>query len=347
MKKIFKIVGIIVIVIVVLIGGLLAYYEISDSLRAKKLYNERINADTLMEYVKTHSLNYLNCDGNNCYDMYFIKEKLKCDALNNIKYLQNDYFLTNDNEIYNISFNELYSNNQNCKKRETDIKIKDIKYENYPSYNRIIFLDSNNNVFYDDLTEYDKEHYFIQNKILKDNNIQMIFSGTIDSKLLKEYYKNDIFYQDWEYTILVLKRDNKLYKQVYIDNSYYLNSEYKHNINFKSEEIYKSLEEYGNIQQITMSNYYRNNNGKSYKLKEKTITTIISDKGYYYLDEIETDECKKYKDIECELELKESEMYKRFSKDIKFIGGQYTLLSDNSIIDTSYLTYPLDKDLRN
>ena len=96
-----------------------------------------------------------------------------------------------------------------------------------------------------------------------------------------------------------------------------------------------------------MSNYYRNNNGKSYKLKEKTITTIISDKGYYYLDEIETDECKKYKDIECELELKESEMYKRFSKDIKFIGGQYTLLSDNSIIDTSYLTYPLDKDLRN
>ena len=156
MKKIFKIIGIIVIVIVVLIGGLLAYYEISDSLRAKKLYNERINADTLMEYVKTHGLNYLNCDGNNCYDMYFIKEKLKCDALNNVIVMYGDYFITKDNEIYDISFNELYSNNQNCKKRETDIKIKDIKYENYPSYNRIIFLDSNNNVFYDDLTEYDK-----------------------------------------------------------------------------------------------------------------------------------------------------------------------------------------------
>ena len=46
------------------------------------------------------------------------------------------------------------------------------------------------------------------------------------------------------------------------------------------------------------------------------------------------------------MELKESEIYKKFSKDIKFIGQQYTILSDNSVIKTSYLTYSLDKDLK-
>ena len=346
MKKVFKIIGIIVIVILVLVGGAFGFTKI----RQITMNNERRNAKTLMEYVKTHDYKYIQCEnGNDCntYNMAFTAKDFKCDALDNINLLQNDYFITNDNEIYDISFNELYSNNQNCKKREIDKKIKDIKYENQVSYNRIIFLDSNNNVFYDDLTKYDEEHSSIQNKILKDNNIQMIFPSTIDTKLIKEYYKNDNYYQDWETTILVLKRDNKLYKQVYIDNSYYINNQYKHNINFKSEEIYKSLEEYGNIQQIAMSDYYSNNNGKSYKLEDNTITTIISDKGYYYLDEVKTDECTKYKDIECKLELKESEIYKKFSKDIKFIGEQYTILSDNSIIETIYLTYPLDKDLRN
>lgn len=338
MKKAFKIISIIIVVIAVLVGGLYGYERISDTLEEKKLNNERINAKTLMEYVKTHSYEYID---NSDETMYFTAESLICDALDNIKIFTSDYFITKDNEIYDISFNELYSNNQNCKKREIDKKIKDIKYENKVSYNRIIFLDSNNNVFYDDLTKYDEEHFSIQNKILKDNNIQMIFPSTIDTKLIKEYYKNDNFYQDRETTILVLKRDNKLYKQVYINN------QYKHNINFKSEEIYKSLEEYGNIQQIAMSDYYSNNNGKSYKLEDNTITTIISDKGYYYLEEIKTDECIKYKDIECKLELKESEIYKRFSKDIKFIGEQYTILSDNSIIETRYLTYPLDKDLKN
>mgnify|MGYP001625248088 FL=1 len=357
MKKVFKKIGMVVIVIVALVIAYQVYIVISDKVNdynvkkeQEKLQEERINAKTLMEYVKTHDSKYIQCDDeNNCntYNMAFTTKDFKCDALDNIKAFTSDYFITKDNEIYDISFNELYSNNQNCKKREIDKKIKDIKYENQGSYNRIIFLDSNNNVFYDDLTKYDEEHFSIQNKILKDNNIQMIFPSTIDTKLIKEYYKNDNFYQDWETTILVLKRDNKLYKQVYIDNSYYINNQYKHNINFKSEEIYKSLEEYGNIQQIAMSDYYSNNNGKSYKLEDNTITTIISDKGYYYLEEIKTDECIKYKDIECKLELKESEIYKRFSKDIKFIGEQYTILSDNSIIDTNYLTYPLDKDLKN
>ena len=114
----------------------------------------------------------------------------------------------------------------------------------------------------------------------------------------------------------------------------------------KKEEIYKSLEKYGNVKHINLASNYTSNSGKNYQLEDNTIINIVSDKGYYYLDEVKTDECSKYKDIECKLELKESEIYKKFSKDIKFIGQQYTILSDNSVIKTSYLTYSLDKDLK-
>ena len=64
-----------------------------------------------------------------------------------------------------------------------------------------------------------------------------------------------------------------------------------------------------------------------------------------YLDELKTDKCIKYQDVKCKLVLKESEIYKKFSKDIKYVGEEYTILSDNSVISTRYLTYPLDKDL--
>ena len=139
---------------------------------------------------------------------------------------------------------------------------------------------------------------------------------------------------------LILKSDNNIYKLIYKDGS--------GSVVFDKEELYKSLKEYGNIKYIYLTNFfYSSKSGRDYQLEDNTITTIISDKGYYYLDEVKTDECSKYKDIECKLELKESEIYKRFSKDIKYIGQQYTILSDNSVIRTGYLTYPLDKDLRN
>ena len=320
MKKIFKIVGIIVIVIVVLIGGLLAYYEISDSLRAKKLYNERINADTLMEYVKTHSWEYLDCSDSNCLEMHFKENKFICDIdYNNIKDFQSDYFVTKNNEIYDISFDKLYSNNQNCKKREIDIDVSNI--QDY-------YIFSKNNKIYN-VRDLEEEYITDYSQIyLLDKNIIKIISSDYDNGKIN---------------VLVFK-DNNIYKQTYNIT----NGENGFNkITFEKEELYKSLEEYGNIKYITFEPYLYTNSGKNIQLEENTITTIFSDKGYYYLDEVKTDECTKYKDIDCELELKESEIYKKFSKDIKYVGQKYTILTDNSIIETNYLTYPLDKDLRN
>ncbi len=325
MKKIFKIIGIIVIVIVVLIGAVFGYTKIKQSM----MNNERRNARTLMEYVKTHSWEYLDCSDSNCLDMYFVENKFICDIdYNNIKYFQSGYFVTKNNEIYDISFGKLYSNNQNCKKATLDTNIKAIK-GNY-------VLDKNNNLY--TLQQNDRGKRILQEysnalsyektiiDLMNNDNIDYIYNITSD------YSKGEIY-------ALILKSDNNIYKLIYKDGS--------GSVVFDKEELYKSLEEYGNIKYITFEPYLYTNSGKDYQLEDNTITTIISDKGYYYLDEVKTDECSKYKDIECKLELKESEIYKKFSKDIKYIGQQYTILSDDSVIRTGYLTYPLDKDLRN
>lgn len=325
MKKVFKIIGIIVIVILVLVGGIFGFRKIKQI----TMNNESRNAKTLMEYVKTHSWKYLNCYDSECLNMSFEENKFVCDIdYNNIKDFQSNYFVTKDNEIYDISYYELYSNNQNCKKATIDTNIKAIKGEYVLDNNNKLYTlgqDEKNSTIllkYDYLGPWKK----IINDIMNNDNIHNILNITGD------YSKNEIY-------ALILKSDNNIYKLIYKENL--------DNAVFDKEELYKSLEEYGNVKHINLSNFYIGSSGKDYKLEDNTIINIVSDKGYYYLDEVKTDECSKYKDIECKLELKESEIYKKFSKDIKFIGQQYTILSDNSVIKTSYLTYPLDKDLRN
>ena len=304
MKKIFKIIVIIVIVIVVLIGAVFGYTKIKQSM----MNNERRNARTLMEYVKTHSWDYLDCSDSNCLEMHFKENKFICDIdYNNIKDFQSDYFVTKNNEIYDISFDKLYSNNQNCKKREIDIDVSNI--QDY-------YIFSKNNKIYN-VRDLEEEYITDYSQIyLLDKNIIKIISSDYDNGKIN---------------VLVFK-DNNIYKQTYNIT----NGENGFNkITFEKEELYKSLEEYGNIKHITFEPHLYTNSDKNIQLWKSTIKTIISDKGYYYLNEVKTDECTKYVDIECEFELKESETYKRFSKDIKFLGETFTVLSDNSIVETS------------
>lgn len=323
MKKVFKIIGIIVIVIVVLVGSVFGFKKI----RQTNMNNERRNAKTLMEYIRTHSADYLMCNSSECPSMYFEENKFICDIdYNNIKDFQSDYFVTKDNEIYDISFNELYSNNQNCKKREIDINIKNIQdYYIFSKDNKVYNISS------------------LEEARITDD-IQ-IYSIDKDIKKIIESDYNNVDYTNSPKLPVIVFKNNNIYKQIYkIIKNYDGNGTNK--LTLEDEKIHKSLEEYGNIKYISFGGSFYTYSGKYYQLEDNTITTIISDKGYYYLDEVKTDECTKYKDIECKLELKESEIYKRFSKDIKFIGGGNTILSDNSVIRTGYLIYPLDKDLK-
>ena len=113
MKKKFKILSIIVIIILILVGGVWGSINTKQDMED----SERRNTMTLMEYIKTHESPVL----------YFVSKELKCDALDNIKLLTSDRLITKDNEIYDISFDKLFSNNQNCKKIETNINISNIR----------------------------------------------------------------------------------------------------------------------------------------------------------------------------------------------------------------------------
>lgn len=324
MKKIFKIIVIIIIVILVLVGGIFGYEKIKQIIRN----NERRNSKNLMEYVKTHDYDYLNCNGTDCFDMRFEENKFICDIdYNDIINFQSYYFITKDNKIYDVSLDKQFSNNQNCKKVSLNVNIKSIKGKYVlDDNNKLYFLEQNQ---YSEITlrEYGGWGTFsnmITDIINNDNIYNILYTGISSS--------------DEEYAF-VLKNDNNIYKLTYRGN-YFNNA-----VVLDKEEIYKSLEEYGNLKYIAVGNNISYESGKTYSFDDPVITLIISDKGYYYLDELKTDKCIKYQDVKCKLVLKESEIYKKFSKDIKYVGEQYTILSDNSVISTRYLTYPLDKDL--
>ena len=328
MKKAFKVIGIIVIVILVLVGGIFGFRKIKEV----TMNNERRNAKTLMEYVKTHSYEYVDDSKD---EMSFRGKDLKCVPLKDLKnenikgvirtYNETLIILLDDSSYLSLSLDneKIYSNNQNCNKIDTKIKVKDIKKykENYyivSGDNKIYYIIINDNyevAFEEMQTEYDLSSYIL----LKDD-VQSIVELDTASNIG-----------------IVLKNDGSLYKQEY--NANYNSDASKVIFSIKKEEIFLPNDEYGNILNAVL--YY------DYDKKEYEIRTLVTDKGYYYYGEVETEECVKYQDIKCEKKILESEIYKKFSKDIKYIGDNYTILSDNSIIETNYLTYSLDKDLRN
>ena len=349
-KKSKKIIKIIAIVFVVLIGGVIVINvgrEMIDKAKTnaeiKKNEEGRKNAKTLMEYVSYHNGDYYSCYDDDCYYMEFRAKDVKCDALtDDIMYLSYDILISNSGEIYDFSYDKLYSNNQNCKKKDTDIKAKAIKYNATTNGNNIMILTDDNKVYDEQLDPLDErfEYDTVKSVVYRDNNIKLLY----DNMIMDTYEYNGWNNKD-RYTVTVLKKDNKIYTQIYNGIRDY-NKE-KNTYTFVKEDLYKSLEEYGNIKELYVATAFNSmDTKKQYQFDDYTISAIVSDKGYYYLSEIKTDECVKYEDVKCELELKESEMYKKFSKDIKYIGKEITILSDNSVISTDYLTYPLDKDLK-
>ena len=346
-KKSKKIIKIIVIVFVVLIGGVIAINvgrEMIDRAKTnaelKKNEEGRKNAKTLMEYVSYHNGDYYRCYDDDCYYMEFTAKDVKCDALtDDIMYLSSDTLISNSGEIYDFSYDKLYSNNQNCKKKDTDIKVKNVKYYASTYGNDMIILSDDNKVYNALLEQIEKdfEYETVKSKVYRDDNIKLVY-GNINMDITE--------YNGWNnkerYVVTVLKKDNKIYTQIY--NGLHDYSKEKNTYTLVKEDLYKSLEEYGNIKELYVATAFNSmDTKKQYQFDDYTISALVSDKGYYYLSEIKTDECAKYEDVKCELELKESEMYKKFSKDIKYIGREITVLSDNSIIPTDYLTYPLDK----
>ena len=320
-KKIFKILMILVCIGVVIVAIFLGYILISNFLEDKRLEQERISSSNLMEYFKYHDFAHV---GNTDDELQYIGENFSCDALDNhdVIAIDTNFLVLDDYSVYQILLDEekTFSNNQSCKKIETDTNFVQLK----KVYSKYYFIDNNNNQYvYDDNTNkieecgYDSSVCFSQDPIIKNDDVVAVIT----------YLDSD--------TYLVLKNDGQVWKQVY-ETSFNGTVSY----NLLNEELVISKDDYGTIKEASTLGSF------DLSFDEETITSFVTDRGYFFLKPIETEECMKYEDIPCEYKFVESDIYKKYQDDVKFLGTGYSLLSDNSIIETKELQKPLDPDIK-
>lgn len=274
-------------------------------------------------------LNYLTGCGNNAKEnqddktlenstQNIIEENLlakgfKCSALNDNTIVdikpESHIILLNNGEVYKyVLGDELYSNDEQCKKF-SDTLIKRI--------NRGYYLGNDNNVYTitnDKFEKYDIKELQTVDRILlfDDDLVQYDYA-----KMMEEdgYPVNEFGYTK----NYVLKKDGKIYYRFYKYNDSYAWS----STTFLKDTLWEKSEQFGHI-----LSFKRDNSDAV------SINIVISDKGLYYLKDIETEECLKYADVECEKDYVKSKLYDEYKNQIKFINGEYTIFKNNDIMQT-------------
>ena len=320
-KKIFKVLMILAGIVICIILIFLGYILISNFFEERRLEQERIGSSNLMEYFKYHDFDHVKNTDN---ELQYIGENFVCDALekHDVIAIDTNFLVLDDYSVYQILLDQekTFSNNQSCKKIETDTKFVNLK----KGYSKYLLIDDNNNQYtYDDNTSkiercgYDSTNCISQDPIIEKDDVVAVV----------DYVDTD--------TYLVLKDDGQVWKQVYKTSfngkTYY---------NLLNEEVVISKDDYGTIKEASTLESI------DLSLNDETITSLVTDRGYFFLKQIETEECMKYEDIPCEYKFVESDVYKKYQDDVKFLGTRYTLLSDNTIIETKELQKPLDHDIK-
>lgn len=330
MKKVFKIVGIVAIVVVVLVclfGGILFF---GDKLEKHKLDNDRINhSKTLSQYVKYHGLGYVE---SSVEEMYFHAQDIKCDLLKdkNILYYGDDFLVLDDYTIYETAFtsNKTYSNGQQCKRLETDIEIDRIQI----AYHTLYFISKDNKYYTLDFTDKTlmKSEQFSVNKMLLDD--ETIIKYVPSHSESNAYTSQNNF--------IVLKNDGKLYEYQFDGN--YKSTTGKWEYNLLQKQLL-SNQDYGRITDFVYSRDYPYHLGYDKELDNEMLMQIVSDKGLYYLKQTSEQQ---YIDTEPTYELVASDIYNKYKADIKFIDSNYLFTTDNNIIRTEMLCRDIDKEVK-
>lgn len=191
-----------------------------------------------------------------------IKE-LKCDVLNNVKYSFDNYFITNNNDLYILNTDQLYSNNKNCKKinsNENIIKLMAVisTTNNYYEY---YVLDDKNNIYYINNIE-----LILQTYINNENYDVPVFKTFIDNNIISQY------------TYFALKNDGNLY--------WY-------------EKIYQKQDE----NKLVLFKKYDNEIILEYNFTIAAHGYIKTNKAFYTTKVINQEQCEKYVDVECKYDL--------------------------------------------
>ncbi len=325
MKKLFKVLSVIAIIIVILVGLVIGGAFAIEGIKTLKMRNDRINnSNTLSKYVEYHGWEYI---GGTLNALEFYAEDIKCDLLKdrNVLYFNDNYMgeilILDDYTIYETAFtsDKTYSNGQQYKLIGTDLKIKRIQVQTDTLY--LISEDDKYYTFsYGEIKEINERENGTTYPFLKNKNIKKIV------QIYKESNNGTN-----KQTYIVLKADGQIYEQEYKRN--YNSKQSKWEYTLLEEKVVFSKKDYGHITDFTYAT------GGDYI----GIVKVVSDKGLYWLKQ--TNE-QQYIDTEPTYELVLSDIYNKYKKDIKFISSEYVFTTDNNIIRTDMLSRDIDKEVK-
>ena len=327
MKKMLKIVIIVAIVLAILFGILVGWDFFEGFFERNKLDNERINGSTtLSNYIRYHDVAHTK-DMDSPFRFY--AENIKCDLLKDrdILYYSDGIMVLDDYSVYETAFtsDKTYSNGQQCKQIQTDIKIKQMKIIFETPY----FISEDN------------KYYILSNNELTELEIKNLlpYDFAKQTTLLKdETIKKVIAYQGDN--VYIIKNDGQVYKQEYKfdDNGAVGLNNYTYSYKLINEELLLSNKDYGNVVDIAYSLYDNDIEKPDFKIKR-----IVSDKGLFYLKQ--TDD-QKYINAEKTYEMVASEIYNKYNSDVKYINADYIFTTDSNIILTETLCNNIDKEVK-
>lgn len=247
--------------------------------------------------------------------------KIKCSAFKTNKVLStlNDYVLLSDHYLYSIlkEPGKQYSNGEQCM-RVNDQTYMAIIANSY-------FLGTDNKMY----SSYDfKENTYFKNinNAEINNWIELQFTDAEKEKYksTSEYKKGIYMYTEYA-KYLVLKTDGSIYQSIY---KFVRNGKTnKITSSVYSERVLYSNTDYGHIDDFRTTGYGVN----------QVVDLIISSKGVFVRKKIETEECLKYEDIECEtrMVLLTDYSYNKYKDEIKYYDKNIVITNNNSILNTS------------
>lgn len=335
MKKLVKIFVIVILAIAVLIGLYWGGIRLLDNLHDSKLNKERINGSTtLSNYVKYHDLEhsyiYNKYNGEDeDISLNFYAKNIKCDLIEdkNILYYSDGIMILDDYTVYETAFTseKTFSNGQQCKPIETDVKFNRLQiHYNTP------YLIGDNKIYTIDST---------RKKLVEANNVPSHDTSNESSVYIGDFTKRIILTNEIVKTsnnfdnFAVLKTDGQVYLQKYNSISHVL----------ESESVLVSSKEYGKILDFVYSIDTFDIEYPGIQFDEYKIILLVTEKGLYYLKNKNNQD---YIDSTPEYELVSSDIYTKYSKDVKYIGSDYIFTTDNNIIRTSMLCKDIDKDVK-
>ncbi|MBQ2639526.1 MAG: hypothetical protein IJF92_02055 [Bacilli bacterium] len=198
-----------------------------------------------------------------------------------IRYINDNLAITDSGKIYELSYDQKFSNNENCRKVNTSFKVSAIMNDDVVrgEDNKFYYLSSDSGTnAYSEITVND-DSYEIYNLVLSSSEVKKV--STVDES-------KGIYY--------VLLTDGNVYKYV-VDRSNY-DSPYT----IVSKTIAYNEDSYGKIIDF---NYDSSNKDKTY---------VKTDDVIYRMQVTNKDKCDKYADVECKYKFMKDEVLTKYYK---------------------------------